>query len=571
MDLLPSYADLLGATLPPVRGWNVGRNADWAMGIPNQRMPDTPSGWRLRIACSPEDLPRAWDAVRPILAEFALPARVALPRTAEMLVDPLTPGGGALIVVVADTCAQPGIAESRWWNEVAGRIEKTLTAHDIGRGLPVTSDRPIPGSGYLSVRCDAGPLGDNDAQLDFNPFQRPGSLWPVQVQGLGPIGDPQALLEAVVGPSRSIWNQAEDGWWLYGGLDELVPVKQAAQLFGLPATLRVEGQGYQLSWPESGTEALVNHWHEWREMTDVFRVIRGLRRRDVGVQVRRSDSWPPCVLVPEMSPEREADLVGVLARGGLALVRRLGGPLEIPIPGRVAADAFLASVSSEEGKLLAPMEIPPDVIDPPAQEVSGAQKQPRIHKPQMRRPQEIRAISRSASVAARRGASGTQKQKEAMQRLKKAGIVQVSVRTGLDRVMVPREREVGAPLEHDPRELLREMSALLGTAAKLRTSDLSSQQRAKMLGASLGMERLQNRPDLSMGRAFEAVKKGNSIVSGTIENLREHGGKEAIDLADALTDLSGKVQGRVMAGGPQVKLALTPEEIQKVRSGQHQL
>jgi hypothetical protein len=552
MDLPPSYADLqtlpvLGTSGP----WRVGRGRYFAWVVPSGPQPQ-PTGWRLRISVEPGSVASAWDALRLVLARRGLGGRAALPAAAAARAEPLGPSTGAMLTVFAD--GVPGQTEAQ---ALAETLERALAEAGCAPGLPVLSDRPLPGSAYLSVRCDPPEVDGGEGRLDHNALSRPGPFWSVRLgPGLPVWADVGRLLEGIAGPDV-LWESRSEGWRAEGPVRTLRALRRGLSGGGVRAVLGL-ASGRPVVWvPADAANAVRAAWHACREGTDAWRVALLLRAPGHEVLPRDGDALPPRVSLPRLEPSGEAALMARLSMGGLAAWRLRGGPLEVLVPGRAAADAFEAAVADDGDAMAAEEVLPLEEMDPlPTAAGPAATPAPVLVRERPRRCLRPKTISREQAHARLMAAAS-----EAARRRREAGIVSVARRVGLDRLLVPREREAGLmQTAEDPRALLAEVGLALEAASRLGEEAVGRVRLQEARGSALAIGAMTRRPDLSMARAFAGVRRVEGTVSGMARDLAESPDPRAREEAARLESLAWRVRTRIHAGPPRVHLALTREE-----------
>lgn len=552
LSLPPSYAEMLSLpALSDAGSWRVGRGKFFAWAVPGGKQP-VPTGWRLRISVEPESVGLAWDAIRPVLAGRGLGGRAALPEAASSRAEPLGPSTGAMLTVFADGVYDVGEAQT-----LAEALERALAERGCVPGLPVLSDRPLPGSAYLSVRCDPPEMEGGEGRLDYNSLSRPGPFWGVRLGAGIPVwADVGRLLEGVAGPDV-LWEAHEEGWRAEGPVRTLRALRQGLTAGGVPAAIGLTA-GRPAVWvPAAGASAVRATWHTCREGTDAWRVALILRAAGMQVRPRESDTLPPRIALGRMDAAAEEALMARLSTGGLAVWRLRAGPLEVLVPGRAAADAFEAAVG-EDGDALASEEILPlEEMEPlPAAAKPAPAPAPVLVRDRPRRQIRPNVMSRE-QVQARLQAAAA----EAARRRKELGIVSVTRRTGLDRLLVPREREAGLfQTAEDPRILLAEVGLALEAASRLGEEAIGRARLQEARGASLAIGAMVRRPDLSMARAFAGVRRVERTVVGIAQELAGSSVPGASEVAARLESMAWRVRARINAGAPKVNLALTREE-----------
>jgi hypothetical protein len=246
-----------------------------------------------------------------------------------------------------------------------------------------------------------------------------------------------------------------------------------------------------------------------------------------------------------------------LSMGGLAAWRLRAGPIEVLVPGRAAADAFEAA-AADEGDATAMEEVLPlEEVEPlPAAASPAPPAAPVLMRERPRRQIRLDPASR-AQVQARLMAAAA----VAERRLREMGIVSVARRVGLDRLLVPREREAGlVQTAEDPRALLAEVGLALDAASRLGEEAVGRVRLQEARGAALAIGAMARRPDLSMARAFAGIRRVEGTVSGLARELAESPDPRAREEAARLESLAWRVRARINAGPPRVHLALTREE-----------
>jgi len=554
MDLPPSYAEMPNLpTLGAAGAWRVGRGKFFAWAVPAGAQP-VPTGWRLRISVEAGSVASAWDAIRPVLARRGLGGRVVLPEAAAARAEPLGPSTGAMLTVFADGVRDGGEAQA-----LAEALERVLAEGGCVPGLPVLSDRPLPGSAYLSVRCDPPEMERDGGQLDYNLWSRPGPFWGVRLgMGLPVWADVGHLLEGVAGPDV-LWEGREEGWRAEGPIRTLRALRRGLEAGGVPAAIGLAA-GRPAVWvPAAGASAVRAAWHACREGTDAWRVALILRAAGMEVLPRESDALPPRIALERMDAAAEAALMARLSAGGLAAWRLRAGPLEVLVPGRAAADAFEAAVG-EDGDALASEEILPlEEMEPlPAEAGPTPAPVPVLVRDRPRRQIRPRVAPREQVQARLQAAAAAA---DAARRRKELGIVSVARRAGLDRLLVPREREAGLlQTAEDPRVLLAEAGLALEAASRLGEEAVGRARLQEARGASLAIGAMVRRPDLSMARAFAGVRRVEGVVVGMAQELAGSSVPGASEAAARLESIAWRVRARINAGPPKVHLALTREE-----------
>jgi hypothetical protein len=552
MDLPPSYATL--PTLPALGAsgsWRVGRGRYFAWVVPSGPQPQ-PTGWRLRVSVEPGSVASAWDALRPVLARRRLGGRAALPEAAAARAEPLGPSTGAMLTVFAD-----GVMDRAEAQALAETIERALAEAGCAPGLPVLSDRPLPGSAYLSVRCDPPEMDGGDARLDYNALSRPGPFWGVRLgPGLPVWADVGRLLEGIAGPDV-LWEGRPEGWRAEGPVRTLRALRRGLAGGGIQAVLGLAA-GRPTVWvPADAANAVRAAWHACREGTDAWRVALLLHMPDGEVLPRDGDALPPRVSLPRLDPSGEAALMARLSIGGLVAWRLRAGPLEVLVPGRAAADAFEAAVADEGDAMAVEEVLPIEEMEPlPAAAGPAPTSTPVRVRERPRRQIRLAPTSRAQAQARLMEAAAV-----AERRRREAGIVSVARRVGLDRLLVPREREAGLlQTAEDPRALLAEVGLALDAASRLGEESVSRVRIQEARGAALAIGAMTRRPDLSMARAFAGVRRVEGTVSGMARELAESPDPRAREEAARLESLAWRVRARINAGPPRVHLALTREE-----------
>lgn len=552
MDLPPSYAEMQDLpVLGAVGAWRVGRGKFFAWAVPGGAQP-TPTGWRLRISVVPGSVGPAWDAIRPVLARRGLGGRAALPEAAAARAEPLGPSTGAMLTVFADGIRDGGEAQA-----LAEALERALADGGCAPGLPVLSDRPLPGSAYLSVRCDPPEMEGGEGRLDYNALSRPGFFWGVRLGiGLPVWADVVRLLEGVAGPDI-LWEGREEGWRAEGPVRTLRALRRGLAGGGVDARIGLAA-GRPAVWvPAAEASAVRAAWHVCRERTDAWRVALILRTPGMEVLPREGDALPPRVVLGRLDAAAEAAMMARLSAGGLATWRLRAGPLEVLVPGRAAADAFEAAagedgdaLASEENLPLQEMEPLPAAAGPaPAPVPVLVRDRPRRQiRPRVVPPEQMQARLQAAAA-------------DAARRRKELGIVSVARRAGLDRLLVPREREAGLfQTAEDPRVLLAEVGLALEAASRLGEKAVGRARLQEARGASLAIGAMARRPDLSMARAFAGVRRVEGTVVGIAREMASSSVPGASEAAARLESIAWRVRARINAGPPKVHLALTREE-----------
>jgi hypothetical protein len=457
-----------------------------------------------------------------------------------------------MLTVFAD-----GVMDTAEAQALAETIERALAEAGCAPGLPVLSDRPLPGSAYLSVRCDPPELDGGDARLDYNAFSRPGPFWGVRLgPGLPVWADVGRLLEGIAGPDV-LWDGRPEGWLAEGPVRTLRALRRGLAGGGVQAVLGLVA-GRSAVWvPADAADAVRAAWHACREGMDVWRVALLLRVPGGEVLPRDGDAMPPRVSLPRLDPSGETALLARLSMGGLAAWRLRAGPLEVLVPGRAAADAFEAAVA-DDGDAAAMEEVLPfeemEPLPAAAGPASAAMPVRVLERP--RRQIRLDPASRAQTQARLMAAAAL-----AERRLREAGIVSATRRVGLDRLLVPREREAGLlQTAEDPRALLAEVGLALEAASRLGEEAVGRVRMQEARGAALAIGAMARRPDLSMARAFAGVRRVEGTVSGMARELAESPDPRAREEAARLESLAWRVRARINAGPPRVHLALTREE-----------
>ena len=558
MEMPPPYADLTGLpVLGQAGSWRVGRGRFFAWAVPAGPRPP-PTGWRLRISVEPASVGPAWDALRPVLARRGLGGQAALPEAVVARAEPLGPSTGAMLTVFAD-----GVEEDSEAQALAEALEQALAEAGCVPGMPVLSDRPLPGSAYLSVRCDPPEGGAGEGRLDYNALSRPGPFWGTRLGvGLPVWADVRRLLEGIAGPDV-LWEAKAEGWQAEGPLRTLRALRRGLAAGGVTARLGL-ATGRPAVWvPAEAASAVQAAWHACREGTDAWRVALILRVSGAEVLPREGDALPPRVSLPRLETAAEAELVARLSSGGLAVWRLRSGPLEVLVPGRMAADAFEAAVGEEGDALAAEEVLPLEEMEPlPAMAGPAPTPEPVLVRDRPRR--QIRArVAQRDQIQARLQAAAAM---AAARRREELGIVSVARRAGLDRLLVPREREAGLlQTEEDPRALLAEIGLALEAASRLGEEAISRARIQEARGAALSIGAMSRRPDLSMARAFAGVRRVEGTVAGLAREMAESSDPNARAAASRLESLAWRVRARINAGPPKVHLALTAEEEARLR------
>ncbi len=556
MSLPPSYQRLCQIPAMMSDGpWRLGRGQAWAWAL---RVPaQAPSGWRLRLSLQAEDVASAWEALRPILGRYELGGRVALPETALARGSPFGPSTGAMITVFADSIQDPLVAQ-----HLCGAIEDAFLQHRFAPGLPVLADRPISGSVYQSMRCDPPEFPSQEERLDYNALSRAGPFWSVHLPpSTRPAVDMARLLGGILGPA-GIWGESQDVWHVEGGPSDLLPFRRALRRAEIPTSLQLQAPSFGcLKVSKVYGSEIQAQWPVLRENVDAYRVSHLLKFPEV--HGREADTLPPRVVIPTEYPMEP--LLAKLSQGGLSIQRLRNANAEILIPSRALVDRFEAAWDESGSAVEQEETFPKEEIDPlkPAP-VDGARVRVRAQPLRRVMVREYDPYAIAASIAAVRKQQGREKDKESAL-LKNLGITSVSMRTGLDRVMMQREREKGNILEEDPRALLEEIGQVLQEASHMEGQPLSQEMHHQARGVGLAIGAMTRRPDLSMNRAFTSVKKVEGLVSGVSRQMAVSNNPRASALAQRLDSLAWRARARATAGPPKTHLALTPEEVARLR------
>jgi hypothetical protein len=137
-------------------------------------------GWKAHISIDDSDkenLAKAWNLVKDILIDEQLVAKVVLPH-ADFYKDPDQCGKQITIYC--------HMTPEKNWEDVFHKIENALSVEDIQDSEFSSSDRPLPGSVFLSYRNDDNGRGEYIASdNDYNPANHDDIFANIELQPRG--------------------------------------------------------------------------------------------------------------------------------------------------------------------------------------------------------------------------------------------------------------------------------------------------------------------------------------------------------------------------------------------------
>lgn len=331
---------------PGIHAWSYGTDMTHVSAWINfdfreDRKDDRP-GWKAHVSVDVADVPRAWDAILPVVAAHGIKAKAMTAPLAPSLGNPRNKQAGKTIVLYGEEMEPE--AEVAFWQSLADGVETALASAGVRPGWAVRGDLPVPGSAYLAVRNDRDPLGRYSHGIDaFNPFGIQGPFDRVAVTPRdtpAPCGTPVERTVRRLGFVFPGWEHDGVGVATDAG-SRLV----AGDLFrslvaaGLPA--RTSGTVVSLDWADEAQVA--GAWHTAMEILRCAELGRAIQSRAHGelqtmtILRRQSLGQPPCVSF-EVQDESllqalEATLSAIPGLG--ACTPRIDGPyLVLPYGGR---------------------------------------------------------------------------------------------------------------------------------------------------------------------------------------------------------------------------------------------
>ncbi len=175
-------------------------------------------GWKLHISMPYADLPKAWDAVLPVLQEQGFKAKMPLPVLQDRLEDPNNPQAGKMLVLYFSSHHPGTTNDDTRATALLTDLEQRLRRAQVRPGWAIEGDKPVEGSGYLYVRNDLDLRGRYMANSGrFNPFGHQGSL------ALASVNVQEALPDFAYDPNaqtaqhlrlatQTPWHKTSKGW-----------------------------------------------------------------------------------------------------------------------------------------------------------------------------------------------------------------------------------------------------------------------------------------------------------------------------------------------------------------------
>lgn len=137
-------------------------------------------GWKAHISIDDSDkenLAKAWDLVKDVIIDEKLVSKVVVP-DANFYNDPVQCGKQITIYC--------HMTPAKDWEDIFHRIENALCVEDIKASTFSPSDKPLPGSAFLSYRNDDNGNGNYIASdHDYNPASHDDIFDNIQIQPRG--------------------------------------------------------------------------------------------------------------------------------------------------------------------------------------------------------------------------------------------------------------------------------------------------------------------------------------------------------------------------------------------------
>lgn len=502
--------------------------------------------WQIRFSIHPEDVPLAFETLAPSLIKLNIFFRVALPSAIDINSNVFDPNHNCFFVI------RPNLKKQAESLLLLDFLESRLKDSKIRPGGTLFSDRQIVGSQYMSYRNDEGIKDEFEPLIDYNAHGHGGPLYGVSLDyGIKKV-DPENALKIITGPDCDV-EEIDNGFLLTLPTLSAVSLRKVLNAFSIVSNMGYIDNNLCVSLDKTSAQNLSKRWFEAREMLDTFRVNIALKM-NLAVKFRSSDSSSPS-LTMEIPPAK-AEMLGKL--GSFGFVIEETNIWNLPIYGRVFADFIVANLkNSGEARTEGPLYIEKEIID------ENFEK-----KINIRRLDKNLLSMAAAFVIKNRKNNVNEKDEKQIKKeentLNKAGIKEISVMHITERLFKDREQEIGKGHDENPKEMLREISEILNIVSRI--DGIPSSSKAEARGAHLGIERLINRPDLTIGRAFEGVKRSQGVMQSISNHMKKLPGEESKSISQIVDSMKYRIEARVAGGPPKVKLNLTEKEAVRMTS-----